>query len=156
MTKLANCHDGTSPSAAMPWMAPVVRPRSADKARAQWRGRNAAHAGRAAEEIVMRQYLRSGAVVLEERWRCAGGEIDLIVRQGDELVFVEVKQRRNLHAWDSPVSPRQWQRLEAAANQYILEFQADTGIHPICRFDVALVGHDGVAQIIENAWSCLS
>lgn len=115
-----------------------------------------AHAGRAAEEIAARQYLNAGADLLAERWRCAEGELDLVVCHDNVLIFVEVKQRKRQHGWDTPVSMRQWQRLEAAASQYIVSHQADTGIHPVCRFDVALVSHDGTVEIIENAWSRLN
>ena len=128
---------------------------SARTARARRRGRMSAFAGQAAEEIVGRQYVAGGAELLAQRWRCAEGELDLIVRQDEVLVFVEVKQRKHLNGWDSPVSPQQWQRLEEAASRYIVTYQAETGIHPVCRFDVALVGHDGTVQIIENARSAL-
>lgn len=131
----------------MPWSIPGGR-------RRQRRGRTSNAAGRAAEEVVLRSYLQQGYTLLEERWRSAWGEIDLVVSGSGLLVFVEVKQRKHLNGWDSPVTARQWHRLEAAANQYISGYRDETGVQPICRFDVALVGHDGVAQIIENAWSC--
>lgn len=38
--------------------------------------------------------IRQGYSVLERQWRCGAGEIDLIARQGDQLVFVEVRTRR--------------------------------------------------------------
>lgn len=106
--------------------------------------------------MVARQMEATGAQVLARRWRTSAGEIDLIVRDGEVLVFVEVKQRKRLSAWDSPISQAQWRRLEATASQYILHFQVETGIQPVCRFDVALVGHDGSVEIIENAWSTLT
>lgn len=112
-------------------------------------------AGMAAEDIAARELERSGAQILDRRWRCTFGEIDLVAQDGNVLVFVEVKQRKRATAWDTPVSQAQWQRLEAAASQYIVKYREETGIQPICRFDVALVGHCGTAEIIENAWSCL-
>lgn len=136
------------------WQADLwLGPRS--RAKAQRRGSMSARSGRAAEEIALRSYLRRDARLLAERWRCAEGELDLIVEENHQIVFVEVKQRKHLNGWDSPVSLRQWHRLEAAATQYIVAYQAETGIQPLCRFDVALVGHDGAVEIIENAWSSL-
>jgi putative endonuclease len=35
----------------------------------------------------------AGLVILDRNWRCPQGEIDLVAREGDELVFVEVKTR---------------------------------------------------------------
>lgn len=53
--------------------------------------------GRRGEEIA-EKYLRSnGYDVVEKNWRCRGGEIDLIVKKGTSLYFVEVKTRLNLN-----------------------------------------------------------
>ena len=42
------------------------------------------------------RYLRGlGWEILETNWHCRYGEIDLIARQGDRLIFVEVKARRS-------------------------------------------------------------
>jgi putative endonuclease len=38
----------------------------------------------------------AGMKVVERNWRCSQGEIDLVARDGDELVFVEVKTRSSL------------------------------------------------------------
>lgn len=61
-------------------------------------GRNlAAHArGRFGEQEAARWYVRHGYVVLDRNWRCARGELDLVVARSGELVIVEVKARRNL------------------------------------------------------------
>ena len=37
--------------------------------------------------------MRKGLILLERNWRCPQGEIDLVLRDGDETVFVEVKTR---------------------------------------------------------------
>ena len=106
----------------------------------------------AAEETAARLYEARGATVLARRLRTAEGELDLVVRQGDVLVFVEVKRRAG-RLVDSPVSRRQWQRLENAALRYMMDVQNETGVQPYCRFDVALAGPDGRLRIIENARS---
>lgn len=140
-----------------PWnLRPARLTGNPDRNRSRLRGRMSAHAGRAAEEVALRAYLRKGAHLLAERLRYPEGELDLVLMHGTVLVFVEVKLRKSLEGWDSPISAHQWHRLEAAASQYIVVHQADTGIQPICRFDVALVSHDGAVQIIENVWSCLT
>jgi putative endonuclease len=109
------------------------------------RGLSAWHAGLAAEEAVARRYGADGARIEARRWRCREGEIDLVVRLPDCLVFVEVKCGR--HAAEA-ISERQWRRLEAAALRYTVE--QETG-DTCLRFDAALVGPDGAVSIVENA-----
>lgn len=111
------------------------------------RGAQSHQAGLAAEDIAAEAYRTQGGAVLARRWRCPAGEIDLIVRLEDCLVFVEVKRRSGVVDQD-PVSPKQWRRLEAAAETYIL--RAETGRTPL-RFDFVIVDKAGAATIIENA-----
>ena len=106
--------------------------------------------GLAAEETVARHYAGRGAEILARRWRAPEGEIDLILRLDGVLVFVEVKARR-VRGFDPVVSERQWQRLADAATRYMMEIANETGAVPVCRFDLALVGPDGVPEILENA-----
>jgi len=111
-------------------------------------GLGATLAGAAAEEAAARLYARGGAEILARRWRCAEGEIDLIVRDGDTIVFVEVKARRSRDAAAVAISAAQWQRLAAAAERYRAETGADAAP---CRFDVVLVDRAGRTERIENA-----
>lgn len=124
---------------------------SGPKMRRARRGACNYHAGLAAEDAVEQIYLRRGARVLAKRHRTPEGEIDLIVQDGVCLVFVEVKRRKRLHGFDSPISEKQWQRLGCAALHYVVNNHDVTRVQPICRFDAALVGPDGQVSIIENA-----
>ena len=58
-------------------------------------GQTGYFAGLAAEDIVARDYLRRAHAVAAQRWRGQSGEIDLICRDGDTVVFVEVKKSRS-------------------------------------------------------------
>ncbi len=51
--------------------------------------------GRWGERRVARLYESSGYVVLDRNWRVRGGELDLVLSRGDEIVFCEVKTRRS-------------------------------------------------------------
>ena len=111
------------------------------------RGAISHQAGLAAEEIAARWYTDHGAAILARRWRRPEGEIDLIIRDSETIVFVEVKQRSR-RATDDPVTPTQWQRLENAANAYIMT--AATGDAPV-RFDLVLVDEVGAVTVTKNA-----
>lgn len=114
------------------------------------RGRMAYHAGIAAEHRIAQDYERRGFTVARRRWRGQGGEVDLIVRDGAGLIFVEVKKSRSLARAAESLSHRQMQRLYHSAEEFIGSEPAGS-LTPV-RFDVALVDGQGDTQIIENAF----
>ena len=114
-------------------------------------GRSNYLSGLAAEDQIARAYQRRGAEILARRHRNEAGEIDLILRQGDILIFVEVKRRKSRAALAESITDRQWQRLGLAATHYMMAHSNQTGPVRGCRFDAALVGPDGSFEIIENA-----
>ena len=111
-------------------------------------GRMAYHAGLSAEASVIRHYESRGYVLAAQRWRGQGGEIDLILRHGDMLVFVEVKKSRSFASAASRISPRQKHRIFATAQEFAA--QEPQGLLTDMRFDVALVNGTGAVQILEN------
>ncbi|MFK7837676.1 MAG: YraN family protein [Sulfitobacter sp.] len=114
------------------------------------RGKTAFHAGVAAELRIAQDYERRGFAIARRRWRGQGGEIDLIARDGNGLIFVEVKQSRNLARAAESLSPRQMARIYASAEEFLGSEPAGTLTD--VRFDVALVDGQGDMQIIENAF----
>jgi putative endonuclease len=52
--------------------------------------------GARGERIAEQHLLRRGLTLLDRNWRCPQGEIDLVLRDGDEVVFVEVKTRSSV------------------------------------------------------------
>jgi len=112
------------------------------------RGARAHHAGLAAEDQVAAHYIRSGHSVLAARWRGRSGEIDLVLRRGEGLVFVEVKKARDLHAAAHRLTQRQLGRLFSAATEYLAG--EPRGLDTPARLDVALVGGPGELGIVEN------
>jgi putative endonuclease len=93
-------------------------------------------------ESVAQIYLeKAGLRLVEANYRCKGGEIDLIMRDGEYLVFVEVRQRESDRHGGAiaSVTPHKVRRLVHAARVYIkLHFPRE----PRCRFD--LVAFDGM------------
>src|SRR4051794_11767366 len=47
------------------------------------------------ERVAVRYLTDQGMVLLDRNWRCGSGELDAVLRDGDVLVFVEVKTRRS-------------------------------------------------------------
>ncbi len=81
--------------------------------------------------------------------RGKGGEIDLITRDGEGFVFVEVKKSRSHARAAERLSMRQIRRLYDAAAEFLA--QCPRGLNTLARFDVALVDGNGRIEILENA-----
>ena len=117
---------------------------------ARTRGEMANLSGEAAERRIAMDYERRGFAVARRRWRGAGGEIDLITRNSDGVVFVEVKQSRDFAAAAERLGRRQMDRICASAEQFLAGEPG--GLLTNMRFDVALVDATGAFEIIENAF----
>ena len=111
--------------------------------------------GRAAESEAERFLRRKGYRIVERNLRSIFGELDLVVRRGDLVVFVEVKARRTAAHGGAPyaVSGQKQARLIRLAAQYLAQRRLG---QPPCRFDVVLctggtVKPDAI-QHIENAF----
>ena len=111
----------------------------------------AAHAsGHAAERRVAERYAERGCEILERCWRSPAGEVDLILRDGEAVVFVEVKKSETHDIAAQRISRRQMDRICQAALLYT--DRLPTGGLTELRFDAALVDADGRVQIVENAF----
>lgn len=113
-------------------------------------GSVAYHAGLNAEVSVADHYARRGCPIAGRRWRGSGGEIDLIARDGDTLVFIEVKKSKSFARAAERLSRRQMDRIYVSASEFIAgePMGQDTDL----RFDVALVNSIGKIEILENAF----
>ena len=94
--------------------------------------------GRAGEEIAARHLLAQGYAIIERNVALKVGEIDIVARDGDVVVLVEVRARRST-AWGGAlesVGPQKQRKLARVARAYLglrgLE-------HLPCRFDVVAV-----------------
>ncbi|TMM32632.1 MAG: YraN family protein [Actinobacteria bacterium] len=47
------------------------------------------------ERVAVRYLIDQGMVLLDRNWRCRAGELDAVLRDGDTVVFAEVKTRRS-------------------------------------------------------------
>lgn len=118
------------------------------------RGRSSGAVGRGAEAAVARRYVGDGWREVARNWRPGrlhgGGEIDLIMRRGQVLVFVEVKTRRTLEQAAQAVAPAQRRRIEAAALRFA---ELEEALHLDLRFDLALCDRHGGIHVLENAFA---
>lgn len=77
--------------------------------------------GTAGEHMARRSLEALGYAFVAANWRFPGGELDLVMRDVDVLVFVEVKTRRGerLGAAEESISPAQSRRLVHAAQTFL-------------------------------------
>lgn len=104
--------------------------------------------GRYGEEVAERYLVEEGLVVLDRNWRCAEGEIDLVLREGATLVICEVKTRYD-DAFGTPhqaVTPAKLDRLQRLAARWVEE----RGVRPAgIRIDLVAIRRPrrGAAQV---------
>ncbi len=104
--------------------------------------------GRAAEALAADHLARHGLKVLARNYRCRGGEIDLVCRDGTTLVFVEVRLRtsRDFGGAAESITAAKQRRIALAARHYLAGKP-----WPACRFDAVLL--DGAhIEWIRNAF----
>jgi putative endonuclease len=95
-------------------------------------------------------YQARGYHVVARNWRCRDGELDLVVRKGSELVFVEVKTRTTdrFGVPAEAVTPLKQRRLRGLAARFLRE--TGTGADTL-RFDVVAI-LAGRLEVIEAAF----
>jgi putative endonuclease len=107
-------------------------------------------------ERVARDFLeKNGYHVIETNYRCPGGEIDIIARQENTLVFVEVRTKKSVQ-FGSPeesITPAKKERLRTVAAHY---GQNHDNLPSLWRIDVVAIQMDRRdrvtrIEIIENA-----
>jgi putative endonuclease len=108
-------------------------------------------AGHAAEDAVGRLYEDRGIAICARNWRGTAGEIDLIGRDGDVVVFVEVKQSRNHDMAAAHISQAQIGRIFATVDEFLAG--EPKGLLTDVRIDLALVDGQGRIEVVENAFA---
>lgn len=110
----------------------------------------AVRAGRRAEFFAA-QWLRLKAYrIVPRNYKRRMGEVDIIARRGGVLIFVEVKYRPHKHAAMAAVSPRQWQRIARAAQDFTTRHPAYR-MH-VWRFDMVVCAPYQWPRHIADCW----
>jgi len=94
--------------------------------------------GRRGEELAAAYLIRNGLEIVERGFRVFRGELDIVARDGDTLVFVEVKARadESFGRPEEAVTPAKQRQIRRLATGYLIERRL--GDVP-CRFDVVAV-----------------
>ncbi len=117
-------------------------------------GRTLTTLGQIGEQAALSYLLQQGYTLRGRNWRCQYGELDLIMQQGDQLVFVEVKTRRGPHLdTASPaLTAAKLRRLTTAIYHYLDAHQLPPDGW---RLDYVAIAMNGVNASIEHAENCL-
>jgi putative endonuclease len=113
--------------------------------------RQAAYArGLEAETAAARHLMALGFEIVEQRYKTKSGEVDIIARKDDVVLFVEVKARKTLSDALDSVSHTSQRRIEAAGREWIA---AQDDAHMLSwRNDVIAIVPDHPPQHFENVW----
>jgi putative endonuclease len=109
---------------------------------------NKSELARKGEELAAAHLTSKGYSVLQRNLRIGQGEVDIVARQGEEIVFVEVKTRSSAYLTEPvqlvPVS-KQRQLLRLADR-----FLKDKNLDSPARFDIVIVVHNSMYSKIEH------
>lgn len=105
--------------------------------------------GNAAERHAESYLVAQGFEILERNFRCKVGEIDLIMKDQSDLVFVEVRYRRSDHYGDpaESIDGFKQRKLRLAAETWLQ--QHEEVVFRGCRFDVVSVSGSEDAFKVE-------
>jgi putative endonuclease len=104
--------------------------------------------GKRGEDLACEELQRRGYSIVDRRFRTRCGELDIVAKEGDVIVFVEVKARSGC-GFGSPVESLTWQkrrRLSAMAESYLF-LKRLSGV--ACRFDVVSILESRGSRTVE-------
>lgn len=98
--------------------------------------------GQRAERLAEEYLIAQGLTLVTRNYRCAHGELDLVMQDRDSFVFVEVRARRNrdFGGAEGSIDRRKQAKLRASALHYLQVHRLDAP----CRIDVVAVNGDAL------------
>lgn len=104
--------------------------------------------GKKGEELAVEFLIQQGYEIVESNWQKKKFEIDIIAKDNDELVFVEVKTRSTGYFGnpEEAITPLKQKHLIEGANYYLEINEIDLD----CRFDVVSIVKSNNEQKIEH------
>lgn len=118
--------------------------------------RHSERQGRGAETLTMIYLRLTGHHILAHRWRGRTGEIDIVARRGNVIIFCEVKFRRHPDESGTPL-PRQQRRICRAAQEFASRHRLSDSAE--WRFDLVQIsppfrGSVKPVRHLKDAWRC--
>lgn len=108
--------------------------------------------GRSGEEQARHFLISRGYSIMETNYRASRGEIDIIARDRSDIVFIEVKTRRNGRC-GTPAEAVSWKKIRQIRNMAALYLQRKGLTEVRCRFDiVAITLEDNAIRLIQGAF----
>jgi len=106
--------------------------------------------GAQAEKIASQYLQTNGLRLLQTNFRCSFGEIDLILRDGETLIFTEVRRRSggDFCGAAASIDARKQRRIILTAQHYL----ASLPRIPPCRFDAVLLDGANNIEWVKNAF----
>jgi putative endonuclease len=108
--------------------------------------------GAQAEQLAAQYLQLQGLILIAQNYRCRFGEIDLIMRDGTTIVFIEVRLRHHsgFGGAAASIDARKQKRIISTAQQYL----AGLVRIPPCRFDAVLIddAQGSSMQWLKNAF----
>lgn len=108
--------------------------------------------GAQAEQLAADFLVRQGLQIVARNYRCRYGEIDLILQEGDTLVFVEVRlrSRGDFGGAAASIDSHKQRKLMLTAQHYLAQLRRT----PPCRFDAVLLQDTRTpVEWIKNAFT---
>ncbi len=105
--------------------------------------------GAAGEAAALAFLQKQGCKLLARNWHCPFGEIDLIVKNGNTILFVEVKYRKNSGFGGAAysITPAKLLKLQKSAEHYLQQHRLS---HTACRLDAVLIQGNDAPQWVQN------
>lgn len=107
---------------------------------------NQRNVGKIAEIQALDYLIKQGLVLIQQNFTSRFGEIDLIMKDQDTIVFVEVRQRTSTTIAIESINYFKQQKLLKAAKYYLLRKGNDIS----CRFDAVAISNIGEIKWLKN------
>lgn len=106
--------------------------------------------GASGEERATSLLVRHGLRIVERNYRCKVGELDIIARDGDTLVFVEVRTRHSAE-FGSALEAVGWRKREKVSRVAMHYLAWRRPVFDEARFDVVAITGDEIVHV-RDAW----
>jgi len=108
--------------------------------------------GASGEAAAARHLERLGYKALHRNWRCRTGEIDIVAEDGDTLVFVEVRTRRRIGTFGTPLESVDARKIRQVRDTALAYLHLNGKHGSAVRFDVIAVtlGDNGEAAELRH------